>query len=150
MASATATATSDLKEHILKGSFPRIFSSTPMPDPKHLGVYLLTKVIPVMEGNGEFAFVWHWANKDVAVYSEAEYTAETGNYKSRHKMECSAGDTVWHYDYTFKGKKRRCIITTEIWYKPDTDHAVSPIALIFGQFMGNGLHFAKCRWEDVE
>lgn len=141
---------SDLKERVLKGSFPRIFSSTPTPDLKSLGVFLLTKVIPQMEDNGEVCFVWNWRCQDVAAYTQADYNTETGNYKTKHKMECVLGDTVWHYDYTFKGKKRRCVITTEIWHKPGSEHSLSPIAMLFGQMFGNGLHFAKCRWEDVE
>ena len=145
-----SVSTSDLKERILKGKFPLIFSSTPMPDLKSLGVYLLTKVIPGMEGNNEVAFCWHWAMSDVCAYSPSDYSAETDNYKTTHKMKCEVGDTVWHYDYTYKGKKRRCIITSEIWYKPGAKHSVSPIAMIYGQMMGNGLHISKCRWEDIE
>ncbi len=142
--------TTDLKKHVLAGKFPTVFTSKPMPDPKTLGVILLSRLIPAMEDMGEFAFAWHWAANDIVSYTKSDYDNETGSYKNVHKMECSKGETVWHYDYTFKGKKRRCILETEIWFKPGKEHNVSPMAMLFCQFMGNGLHITKCRWEDRE
>lgn len=141
---------SDFKKSVMEGSFPTIHSSKPMPDLRSLGVYLMARVIPKMEELGEMAFAWHWAGNDVCAYTHNDYSTETGSYKKLHKMKCCKGDTVWNYDYTFKGKKRRCIMETEIWYKPDTDHNVSPIAMVFGQFMSPGFHFVKCRWESLE
>ena len=145
-----ANGYSDFKKRVLSDNFPTIYTNTKMPDPKHLGVYLMTKVIPVMDERNEYAFGWFWAREDVGVYSKEEYTTETNMYKTTHKMKCAPGDTTWYYDYKVGDKKRRCIMTTEIWYKPRANHNVSPIAILFAQFMGAGLHIVKCKFEDVE
>lgn len=128
----------------------KIFSEEAMPSPRAIGVYLLTKVIPSMDERKEDSFAWHFAGKDVCLYTKAEYDAEINNYINTHKMKCSKGNVVWHYDYTLAGgKKRRCVMTTEIWFKPDADHSISPIALLCGQFMGNGLHITRCVFQDA-
>jgi hypothetical protein len=119
-------------------------------DPRSIGIFILTKVIPMMDAQNDIAFFWHWARSDVGVYNQKEYDEETGRYKKQHKMVKDDGDATWFYDFKNKdGKMRRCIITTEIWYKKGADHNVSPIAYLFGQMFGNGFHIAKCRFEDV-
>lgn len=119
-------------------------------DPRSIGIFILTQVIPRMDVNNDIAFFWHWKLGDVGVYNQKEYDAETALYKTQHKMVKDAGDTTWFYDFKNKeGKMRRCIITTEIWYKKNGNHNVSPIAYLFGQMFGNGLHISKCRFEDI-
>ena len=145
---AASVAPSSFKDAVLNFK-TRIFTNAPLPDPRHLGVYLLTKVIPQMDANGEHSFAWIWAAKDVGVYNQQEYETETEMYRKKHKMRKADGDTTWFYDYTLKGKKRRCVMTTEIWYKEGKEHNVSPIAYLFGQFMANGFHITKCRFEDA-
>jgi hypothetical protein len=137
----------NLKTHIKNLSPPRLFTSYPLPDIKHLAIHLLG-MIPKMEETGDVALQWLWKPKDIGVYSKAEYEAEAARYRDTHKMKVSVGDTVWHYDYTHKGRKRRCLIRTEIWYKEDEDMMTSPFAIIFGQMMGAGLHFTKMEWVD--
>ena len=125
-----------------------IYSQRELPDPKHLGMSLLTKVIPQMEAQGDVAFAWGWKPKDVLLYNKQEYETETNRYKDHFKMKCDNGDKVWFYDYTYKDKKRRAILTTEIWYDPKGQHSVSPIAFLFRQFLAAGLHITKVRFED--
>jgi len=130
------------------GFSTRIYSQGGLPDPKHLGIHLLTGVIPQMEAGGDVAFAWGWKPKDVLVYNPQEYETETKMYKDKFKMKCDLGDTTWFYDYTSKGKKRRAILTTEIWYDPKGKHGTSPIAYLFRQFLAAGLHITKVRFED--
>jgi hypothetical protein len=130
------------------GFSTRIFSQGDLPDPKQLGIRLLTKCIPQMEAGGDVAFAWGWRVNDVVLYNQREYATETNMYKDRFKMKCCLGDTTWFYDYTSKGKKRRAILTTEIWYKPDAEHNTSPIAFLFRQYLSAGLHITKVRFED--
>jgi len=138
---------SDLKEQVINFK-TKIFGSCPI-DPRFLGIQLLTSVIPRMDGNGDMAFAWMWAKNDVALYNQKEYDEETKMYRTKHKMIKNNGDTTWFYDFKIGEKKRRAIITTEIWFKKDEDHATSPIALLMGQFFGAGLHISKVRFEDA-
>lgn len=153
--SATATnakmsekRTGDLKKQVVEFK-TMIYGNCPA-DPRLLGIHLLTKVIPAMDGTGDVAFAWGWAKNDVVVYNQSEYDTETGMYAKKHKMKKDDGDTEWHYEFKKGDKKRRAVITTEIWYKPNGNHNTSPIAILLGQFFGAGLHIAKVRFEDVE
>ena len=138
----------DLKEQVLNFK-TKIHGYCPA-DPRHLGVYLLTKVIPMMDGTGDVAFAWAWAKNDVGVYNQSEYDGETKMYRKQHKMKKTDGDTTWFYEFKNKdGKKRRALITTEIWFKEDADHNTSPIAILLGQFFGAGLHISKVKFEDA-
>ena len=140
----------DLKQHILNVSPPRIYSNYPMPDLKSLGVHLLAKVIPAMDKNGDVAFAWFWRMNQMGVYNQQEYDTETTMYQKEHKMLKDNGDTTWCYEFKKGDKKRRCVMTTEIWYKKDEEHRTSPIALLLNQYFAAGLHIVKCRFEDVE
>ena len=142
--------TKDLKQLFMGTGQTRIFANGPMPDLKKLAVMILAKAIPNMEEHGDVAFAWLWARNDLGVYNQKEYETETSMYAKQHKMKKCDGDTVYHYDFTKDGKKRRCILTTEIWYKPRANHQLSPVAMLFGQYMSNGLHITKCRFENVE
>ena len=144
---ATTTEMRNFKETIM-GDMPKIFSSTPMPDLKMLGLHLMTKVIPTMAKEGDVAFAWHFRLKNVAVYNQAEYTTETDNYK-KNKLTKDDGDTTWFYDWKVGDKTRRCVMTTEIWYPKDKDMPTSPIAYLMGQMFGSGLHVVKCVFQDV-
>jgi hypothetical protein len=138
---------SDLKEQVMNFK-TRCYGAEA--DPRHLGVFLLTKVIPTMDGDGDVAFAWAWAKKDVCVYSQKEYDGETAMYQKKHKMTKTDGDTTWFYEFKNKnGKKRKAVMTTEIWFKEDADFATSPIALLLGQFFGAGLHIVKVKFEDA-
>jgi len=61
---------SDLKEQVINFK-TKIFGHCPA-DPRHLGIHLLTKVIPSMDGNGDVAFAWAWAKNDVCVYNQED------------------------------------------------------------------------------
>ena len=138
---------SDLKERVMTFQ-TKCFGAAA--DPRQLGVYLLARVIPAMDANGDVAFAWAWAKNDVCVYNQAEYDGETKMYRTRHKMKKTDGDTTWYYEFKNKdGKKRKAVITTEIWYKENENHNTSPIALLLGQFFGAGLHICKVKFEDV-
>lgn len=139
----------DMKKAFL-GDLPRVFVNGDFPDLRRLGVYLLTNVIPKMDEGGDVAFAWLWARKDVGVYNQKEYDTETATYQTKWKMEKTDGDTTWVYEFKKGDKKRRCIVTTEIWFTKKGDHSLSPIAVLFRQMFGNGLHIAKCRFEDAE
>jgi hypothetical protein len=102
-----------------------------------------------MEEDNDVAFAWHWRANDACVYSAEELALEIDNYKSRG-LKCSKGDSTWFYDWTIKGKKHRCLMTTEIWYKEDEDHRTSPFAYLFNQFMGAGLHITRVRFVDLD
>jgi hypothetical protein len=141
------TKMSNLKEQVLNFK-TQCFGA--VADPRHLGVYLLSKVIPSMDNGGDVAFAWAWAKKDVCVYNQSEYDGETAMYRNKHKMIKTDGDTTWFYEFKKDGKKRKALITTEIWFKENEDHNTSPIALLLGQFFGAGLHIAKVKFEDVE
>lgn len=144
----SAPKMSNLKEQVINFK-TQCFGA--VADPRSLGVYLLAKVIPAMDGNGDVAFAWAWAKKDVCVYNQAEYDGETAMYRNRHKMKKTDGDTTWFYEFKNKdGKMRKALITTEIWFKENENHNTSPIALLLGQFFGAGLHIAKVKFEDVE
>ena len=119
-------------------------------DPRHLGIHLLTQVIPCMDRAGDVAFAWYFATNDVVVYNQNEYDKETHHYKNRQKMVKDEGDTTWFYEFNKDGKKRRAVITTEIWYKKNEDHPISPIALLLGQFVAAGIHICKVKFEDAE
>tara|TARA_R110000868_G_C10861391_1_gene761546 strand:- start:1034 stop:1486 length:453 start_codon:yes stop_codon:yes gene_type:complete len=144
--SSSTTTMQNFKEAVMTFS-TRIYSQGDLPNPQKLGIALLAKVIPAMEANGDVAFAWGWGPKDVLLYNQQEYETETATYVSLHKMKCDKGDTTWFHDYTSKGKKRRAILTTEIWYTKG-QHSVSPIAYLFRQFMAAGLHITKVRFED--
>jgi len=120
-----------------------IHSSQPMPDPKHLGLHVMTQLIPKMEATGDVAFAWHWKGNDVCVYNPAEYAEETGMYRKKG-LKMDKGDTTWFYDYTYKGNKRRCILTTEIWYNNTERFRTSPFAFLFRQYMAEGLTSPRC------
>jgi len=139
----------DFKQHVMKLSPPRIFSEYPMPDIKHLGIHLLAKVIPKMDDQGDVAFAWLWRLNDVGLYNQKEYETETTMYQKEHKLKKDEGDTTWCYEYKKGDKKRRCVMTTEIWYNPKENHRTSPIALLFNQYLAAGLHITKCRFEDA-
>lgn len=143
----------DFKKHIVDYKQPRFFvadASQLPPDLRHMGIFLLTKVIPQMDAEGDMAFYWAWAAKDIGVYNQSEYDEETRRYKKEHKMKMSKGDTTYFYEFKNKdGKMRRCILTTEIWFKEDEHHRLSPVAMLMGQMFGNGLHITKCRFEDA-
>jgi hypothetical protein len=143
-----AVATQCFKQRVLDFK-THIFCERSFPPPREIGISLLTKIIPMMDYKNDFAFAWHWKANDVCLYSKAEYEKETEYYITTHKMKRNKGDTVYHYDFIANGKKRRCILMTEIWYVPDEDHNISPIAYLFGQFMGCGLHITKCSFSDV-
>lgn len=140
----------DFKQHILTLEPPRIYSPTPMPDLKHLGIHLLAKVIPTMDTNGDIAFGWLWRMNQVGVYNKNEYETETTMYKDKLKMKKDDGDTIWFYEFKKGDKKRRCVMTTEIWYMKNEQHNTSPIAILFNQYLAAGLHITKCRFEDAE
>ena len=142
-----ATATMNDFKKMVMGHQPKVFSPTPMPDPKHLGTFLMTKVIPSM-WKKDVAFGWHFVMKDVFVYDADEYRIETNNYKE-HNCVKTDGDQTWVYEWKFHGKTRRCIMTTEIWYEEGKDYPLSPVAILFGQMFGNGFHIVKCQWEEV-
>ncbi len=144
-APTVAPKMSDLKEQVINFK-TKIYGGSGV-CPRTLGVILLTKVIPRMFAVGDVAFGWHWAANDVGVYNQAEYDAETKNYRTKHKMMKNDGDTTWFYDFKNGDKKVRAIITTEIWFKKDEDHNTSPVAILLGQFFGAGLHLAKVRFE---
>jgi hypothetical protein len=136
----------DFKQSVMTFQM-KIHSPTPLPDPKNLGIYMMTKIIPHMEGAKDVAFAWHWKANDVVVYDQSEYDTETTSYRKKG-LKADKGDTPYFYDYTFKGKKRRCILTSEIWYKDDEDFRTSPFAFLFGQFFGSGLHITRVRFEN--
>ena len=119
-------------------------------DPRSLGIHILAKVIPSMTGSTDVAFAWAWRAKDVCVYTQKEYDAETAMYVKTHGMKKNDGDTTWFYEFKKDGKKWKAILTTEIWFKPGAEHNVSPIAMLFSQFMGNGLHITKVKFVDAE
>jgi hypothetical protein len=139
---------SNLKEQVINFK-TKCFGATA--DPRSIGVYLLAKVIPAMDVNGDMAFIWAWAKEDIGVYNQAEYDCETAMYRNRHKMKKTDGDTTWFYEFKNKdGKMRKALITTEIWFKENGNHNTSPVALLLGQFFGAGLHIAKVKFEDVD
>ena len=139
----------NFKTHAMASQFPRIYSSIPMPDPKHLAVHLMARVIPEMDKRGECAFAWHFAGNDVCSYTPQEYESEIARYKDL-KLKCDKGDTKWYYEFKNKeGKMRRCEMETSIWYNPNGNHSVSPTAMVFAQFMGAGIHIVKCSFSDV-
>ena len=140
----------NLKDKVINFKGPNVYSSTPLPDIKYVGVFLLAKVIPAMDAEGDVAFCWHWGLNDIAKYNKEEYETETTMYKKQHKMKKDDGETTWFYDFKKGDKKRRCVMTTEIWYNPKKDAPLSPFAMLFGQYFGNGYHITKCRFEDVE
>jgi len=115
------------------------------PHPQHLGLHVMTQLIPKMEATGDVAFAWHWKRNDVCVYNPAEYAEETGMYNKKG-LKMDKGDTTWFYDYTYKGNKRRCILTTEIWYNKTERFRISPFAFLFRQYMAEGLHITKVRF----
>ena len=137
--------TGDLKERVINFQ-TKCYGA--VADPRSVGIHLLTKVIPYMDGNGDMAFAWAWAKHDVCMYNQAEYDEETTTYRKKHKMKKHDGDTTWFYEFKKDGKKRKAIMTTEIWFKEDGHHNTSPIALLFGQFLGAGLHITKVKFED--
>ena len=137
----------NLKEQVLNFKIRCHGAAT---DPRRLGIHLLTQVIPSMIATNDMAFAWYFATNDVVVYNQQEYDEETHNYKNRHNMVKDEGDTTWFYEFKKGGKKRRAIITTEIWYKKNQDHSTSPIALLLGQFVGAGFHICKVKFEDAE
>jgi len=140
---------SDLKEHVM--NFKTVIHTNEHKcDPRHLGVYILAKVIPNMDENGDVAFAWLWAKHDLGVYNQAEYDGEVAMYKKTHKMKKHDGDTVWNYVFKNKhGKMRRAVLTTEIWFKEGANHQTSPVAQLLSQFFGAGLHICKVRFEDA-
>jgi hypothetical protein len=138
---------SNLKEQVMNFK-TKCFGA--VADPRHLGVHILTKVIPSMDINGDVAFAWLWAKNDLGVYNQKEYDGETKMYVETHKMKKTNGDTEWVYEFKNKdGKMRKATITTEIWYKEGEDHRTSPVAMLLNQFFGAGLHIAKVKFSDV-
>jgi hypothetical protein len=138
----------DFKQNVMDFKM-NIYTNGPFPDPKHLGIHMMTRVIPRMKEEGDVAFAWHWRNNDACVYNAKELAKETAMYKKKG-LKCSKGDSTWFYEWTSRdGKKHRCLMDTEIWYKEDEDFRTSPFAYLFNQFMGAGLHITKCRFEDI-
>jgi hypothetical protein len=137
---------SDFKKQVL--DFKTTVFGSPV-NPRSLGIYILSNVIPNMYRQGDIGFAWGWKAKDVIVYNQNEYDTETTMYRSKFNLVKVDGDTTWFYDFTIGGKKHRAIITTEIWYKEDEHFNTSPIACLFNQFMAAGLHISKVRFEDL-
>jgi hypothetical protein len=121
-----------------------------LPNPKNLCRYIVFELIQRMERDGDYAFAWFWKQHDMGVYNKREYDTEIERYTTEFNMKLSKGTTTWYVDYyNDSGKRRRCYMDTEIWYEEDKQHNVSPVAFVFSQYMGNGLHITKCRWEDI-
>ena len=138
----------DFKKNVMNYKI-NIYTNVDIPDPKHLGIYMMTKVIPKMEDLGDVAFAWHWASKSPCTYNAQELEMETNNYK-KMGCKCDKGDSTWFYEWKSKdGKKHRCLMNTEIWYLEDKDHETSPFAFLFNQIMGSGLHITRVRFEEV-
>ena len=139
---------SDFKKAVLDFQM-MCFTADPMPDPKQLGVFLLTRIIPAMDGSDGFYFFWN--GKDIVCQSQEDYdkSIALADFKRTFPKK-TLGDTEWEYVFTSKGKKRRCVMTTEIHFHPKKRQPLSPTALLFGQMFGNGLHITKCRFEDAE
>jgi hypothetical protein len=138
----------DFKKNVMDFNMT-IYTPVRIPDPKHLGIFMMTRVIPRMKEDGDVAFAWHWARSDSCVYNAKELAMETAMYKKKG-LKCDKGDSTWFYEWTAKnGKKHRCLMNTEIWYKEGEEHYTSPFAYLFNQIMGAGLHITRCRFEDV-
>ena len=141
---------SDLKKQVMNFKGIIITPNQKIADPLHLGIHILTKVIPVMDKMNEVAFAWHWRAEDVCVYNQEEYQTETNNYVKNHKMKKVDGDTEWFYVFKNKdGKMRKATITTEIWFNKSKDWKLSPIAVLLAQWFGAGLHICKVKFEDA-
>ncbi len=80
-------------------------------------------------------------------YTQRDDDTETGQYRTEHRRD--AGDTTWYHDYEVAGRKRRCVLNTEVWYNPRKPMPASPVAVLFGQFLASGVHIVKCRWESL-
>jgi hypothetical protein len=118
-------------------------------DPRHLGVFILTRVIPGMDKGGEIAFSWHEPTRDITSYTQETYDEAILLLKAQG-CECVKGESVYHYDFTGAGgKKRRCILTTEIYFIKGKRHRISPVAYLFAQFFGEGIHITKCTFGDA-
>lgn len=135
----------DLKELVVRGEFIRMRGAHGGMDLRHFGIHLLAKVIPEMYERGEYAFSWIFRMKELCAMTKQEYDDEVKKYVG-DKMKKDNGDATWFYD--FKGV--RCVMTTEIWYYKNKDMPTSPVALLFGQLFGEGIHITKCRFEKKE
>ena len=139
----------DFQKHVMTFKM-KVFTNSPIPDPKNLGIHMMTEAIPKMRLKGDMAFAWHWVGNDVCLYNQKEYDDETDSYKKKG-LKKAEGDTTWFYDWV-EGKsikKCRAVMTTEIWFKEGADHNTSPFAILFGQMFGAGLHITKVRFEDL-
>jgi hypothetical protein len=132
----------DFKKNVLEYK-TRIFTNSDMPEPRHVGVFAMTQVIPKMEKNKEVAFLWN--GSDVLAMEEGHYAQALTMFKNQ-KLKKTNGDTTWFYDFKTKEGTRRCVMTTEIWYDDKKEWPLSPFAILFSQFIGNGIHITKCKF----
>ena len=129
-----------------------IHTSTPMADPRTLGVMVMTHVIPDMWRNGETIFWSCYTDQGTQVRSgsEGDLTGMLQALRQRYKaMRMDRGDQSWFYDFKADGKTIRCIMTTEIHYSPRANMGLCATAILFKQFFGHGLHIVRCAFSEV-
>ena len=134
---------------VLRNQFPKIYTPYRMPDFRHLGVFLMTKAIPRMFEEQETGFIWHYDSEDVKAFTP--HTVAFAQKRMRDAgYKCDKGDTTWTYQFKAKnGSTVDCEMTTEIWYPEDEDYRLSPLAVLFGQFFGNGEHITHIRFTET-
>ena len=131
-------------KRVALGHQPMVFSPEPMPDLKHLAVFVMTKVIPEIEKRGEVGFMWN--GNDVNAYDTKNQTKIRDTF-AKQKWKCDDGEGEMWYEFKKNGKTITCWMKSEIWYDPKQDMPLSPFAVLMRQLFANGIFLVNCRFE---
>lgn len=133
----------------LKSVYPMVVINGKKIDVPHLTNYLVETLLPDMVRHNESCFLWHFGRKDISCYKEEIYIKERDRF-IKDNFKCDNFDTLWEVNFEMPdGKKMKAEISSEVWYKEDEEHEISPFAFVFDAPFASGYMYSKVNFSKV-
>ena len=127
----------------MKSGYPMVIVNGKKLDIPHLAKYLVENLLPDMVSHNESCFFWHFDLKDISSSKEELYTKERDKF-IEDKFKCENFDTLWQVNFKLPdGTKMIAEIGSEVWFKENEEHQISPLAFLFDAPLASGYMYSK-------
>jgi hypothetical protein len=127
----------------LKSGYSMVVINGKKIDMTHLTNYLVETLLPDMVRHNESYFFWNFNFKDISCLKEELYTKEKDSL-IKDNFKCDNFDTLWKVNFSMPdGTKMKAEISSEVWYKEEEEHQISPFAFVFDAPFAAGYMYSK-------
>lgn len=134
----------------MKSGYPMVILNGKKLDVPHLAKYLVEDLLPDMFWRDESCFLWHFDREDISCYKEELYNEERDRF-IEDKFKCENFDTLWQVNFKLPdGTKMIAEIGSEVWFKENEEHQISPLAFLFDAPLAQGYMYSKVSFSKPE